>query len=272
MSVIDFYDHHPIDEDHVLAAASLRRGTPSGLRAEDLFDFDQDHYGGLPAVEALARRAAITAGSRVLDVCAGLGGPARFLAERRGCRVVALELNHRRAAGAARLTARVGLSGLVAVVRGNAIALPFAGSRFDACLSQEALLHIEDKALVLAECWRVLVPGGRLAFTDWIARPRLADRERARLREWMAATTLQTLEGYRTLLGRAGFTGISAEDITDEWRPQLRHRLQVHRALRQATAARFGERWSRDFLELDRFFVELVEGGKLGGGRFTASR
>ncbi len=272
MSVIDFYDHHPIDEDHVLSSVSLRRGTLAGLRAEDLFDFDQDHYGGLAAVEALARRAAIATGQRVLDVCAGLGGPARVLAQNLGCRVVALELNQRRAAGAARLTARVSLSGLVRVVRGNAVALPFAAGRFDACLSQEALLHIEDKPAVLRECRRVLVPGGHLAFTDWIARPRLADRERTRLREWMAATTLQTLDGYRALLGRTGFTAIAAEDVTDEWRPLLQRRLQVHRGLRQETAGRFGERWARDFLALDRFFVELVESGKLGGGRFTAHR
>ena len=272
MSVIDFYDRHPIDEDHVLAGAARRRGTLAGLRAEDLFEFDQDHYGGLAAVEALARRALIEPGSRVLDVGAGLGGPARFLAEQVGCRVVALELNHRRAASAARLTGRVGLSGLVSVVRGDAMALPLATGRFEVCLSQEGLLHVEDKAAVLRECRRVLVPGGRLVFTDWIARPRLADRERARLREWMAATTLQTVDGYRALLGRASFTTIDAEDVTDEWRPVLRRRLQAHRALRQETAARFGERWSRDFLELDRFFVELVEAGKLGGGRFTARR
>jgi ubiquinone/menaquinone biosynthesis C-methylase UbiE len=272
VSVTDFYDHHPLDEDHVLASVSLRRGTLAGLRPEDLFDFDQDHYGGLAAVEALARRAAIATGSRVLDVCAGLGGPARVLARRQGCRVVALELNHRRAAGAARLTACVGLSGLVRVVRGDALALPFASGHFDACVSQEALLHIEDKAAVLRECRRVLAPGGHLAFTDWIARPRLADRERARLREWMAATTLQTLDGYRALLGRTGFTGIAVEDVTDEWRPLLRQRLQVHRGRQQQTASRFGARWSSDFLALDRFFVELVESGKLGGGRFTASR
>jgi hypothetical protein len=88
----------------------------------------------------------------------------------------------------------------------------------------------------------------------------------------MAATTLQTLDGYRALLGRAGFVAIEADDITDEWRPLLRRRLQVHRAWQQEAAARFGERWSREFLELDRFFVELVEAGKLGGGRFTALR
>src|SRR5262245_36913369 len=159
MGVIDFYDRHPIDEDHVLTSATRRRGTLAGLRAEDLFEFDQDHYGGLPAVEALARRASLAPGCRVLDVCAGLGGPARFVAQRLGCRVVALELNHRRAAGAARLTRRVGWTGLVAVVRGDAAALPLASGRFDACLSQEGLLHIEDKAAVLGECRRVLVPG-----------------------------------------------------------------------------------------------------------------
>jgi sarcosine/dimethylglycine N-methyltransferase len=270
MGAIDFYDRHPIDEDHVLTSATRRRGTLTGLCAEDLFEFDQDHYGGLPAVEALARRAALAPGCRVLDVCAGLGGPARFVAQRLGCRVVALELNHRRAAGAARLTRRVGLTGLVSVVRGDAAVLPLASGRFDACLSQEGLLHIEDKAAVLRECRRVLVPGGRLAFTDWIARPRLGDRERTRLREWMAATNLKSQDDYRSLLGRVGFTAIDAEDITDEWRPVLRRRLRVHEALREDAAARFGERWSHDFLELVRFFVGLVEAGKLGGGRFTA--
>jgi ubiquinone/menaquinone biosynthesis C-methylase UbiE len=270
VGVIDFYDRHPIDEEHVLAGAARRRGTLAGLRAEDLFEFDQDHYGGLAAVEALARRAGVGPRSRILDVCAGLGGPARFLAQCLGCRVVALELNHRRAAGAARLTQRVGLAPLVSVVRGDAIALPFARACFDACLSQEGLLHIEDKAAVLRECRRVLVPGGRLAFTDWIARPRLADRERARLREWMAATNLKSLDDYRTLLGHAGFAAIESEDVSDEWRPVLHRRLQVHHALQDEAAARFGERWAREFLELARFFVELVEAGKLGGGRFTA--
>ncbi len=165
----------------------------------------------------------------MLDVCAGLAGPARFLAARRGCRVIGLELNAGRAAGGARLTRRVGLAGRVISVRGDAQWLPFADASFDACISQEAFLHVADKAAVLAGCHRVLRPGGRLAFTDWVAHPRLADRERGRLREWMAATTLQTLDGYRTLLGRVGFAWVSAEDLTAEWAPLLRHRLAMYR-------------------------------------------
>ncbi|MGH7388572.1 MAG: class I SAM-dependent methyltransferase [Candidatus Rokuibacteriota bacterium] len=274
MRVIDFYDRHPISEAQVLAAVARRRGgAPAGpLGPEDLFDFDQDHYGGLAAVDALARRAGIDAASRVLDVCAGLGGPARFLAARLGCRVVALELNAGRAAGAARLTRRVGLAERVAVLRGDATALPLAAGRFDACLSQEGLLHVPDKTAVLRECHRVLRPRGRLAFTDWIAQPRLDDGERRRLEQWMAATTLQGLDGYRRLLGATGFAGIEVEDLTDEWRPILRARLEMHRALRADTVARFGEAWYREYQQVYGFFVALVEAGKLGGGRFTATR
>ena len=123
------------------------------------------------------------------------------------------------------MTRLVGLRGLVATVRGDAQRLPFVSGSFDACISQEAFLHIPDKAAVLAGCHRVLRGGGRLAFTDWIAHPRLDDRERDRLHDWMAATTLQTLEGYGRLVGRAGFAWCEAEDLTAEWRAILRHRL-----------------------------------------------
>ena len=270
--VSDFYDHHPINATRVLEALSRPGlGRPGPVTADDLFEFDQDHYGGLAAVDALARRAGIGSTSRVLDVCAGLGGPARFVASRRGSIVVALELHRGRAAGAARLNRLVGARG-VTVVRGDATALPFVRSAFDACLSQEALLHIADKAKVLAECHRVLAPGGRIAFSDWIAFPRLGDRERTQLWEWMAATTLQTLEGYSALLGRAGFSSIQAEDLSAEWRPIVRKRLELHRTLRADGIARLGDERYLQYDQLHAFFVRLIEDGKLGGGRFTATR
>jgi len=273
MSVIDFYDRHPISERQVLDAVSRQRGGASGpVTADDLFPYDQDHYGGLAAVDALARLAGVTARSRVLDLCAGLAGPARFVATRRGCRVVGVELNGGRAGGAARLTRLVGLAGRVTVVRADATALPLRRDRFDACISQEALLHIADKAAVLSEAHRVLVPGGRLAFTDWIAHRNLGDRERRRLQTWMAATTLQGLDGYRALLGRAGFTAVVAEDLSDEWRPLLRARLAMYRTLRADTIARFGEARFQEYDQLYTFFVTLVETGKLGGARFSATR
>ena len=268
--VREYYDEHPISEARVLEALAAQ-GFGGPLTAEALFEFDQDHYGGLAAVDALAGRAGVGASSRVLDLCAGLGGPARFLASRRGSAVVALELHPGRAAGAARLN-RLVKQTRVAVVRADAATLPFANGAFDTCLSQEALLHIADKPAVLAECHRVLVPGGRLAFTDWIAFPSLGDRERERLWEWMAATTLQTLDGYRALLGRASFTAVEAEDLSGEWRSIVRKRLELHRALRPQREARLGQRSYEECDQLHAYFVRLIEAGKLGGGRFTATR
>jgi len=272
MRVDDFYDRHPISEHEVLAAVARRRGGDlSQLSPDDLFEFDQDHYGGLQAVDELASRAGIATASHVLDVCAGLGGPARFLASRRRCRVLALEHHAGRAAGAARLNRLVGLDGQVRTVRGDATALPFRDGSFNACVSQEAFLHVADKVAALAGCHRVLVPGGRLAFTDWIAHATLGERERARLAEWMAATTLQSLEGYRALLGRAGFVGVESEDLSDEWRSILRARLARLRAMRRDMAARLGEARFGEYEQLYAFFVGLVEEGKLGGGRFSGS-
>jgi SAM-dependent methyltransferase len=207
----------------------------------------------------------------VLDVCAGLGGPARVLAYRFGARVTGVDLTHSRCAAGARLTALVRLRPLVRHVRGDAQVLPFRARAFDAAVSQEGLLHVRDKPAVLAECARVLKPGGRLAFTDWIARPRLEDNERRRLFDWMAAVSLQGIDGYRGLLARAGFDGIVAEDLSPEWIGILQERLRMYRGLRSLTVARLGQARYDEYNQLYAFFVGLVEAGKLGGARFSAA-
>ena len=270
--VVDFYDRHPINEGQILDTLARRGKDLSALTPEDLFDLDQDHYGGLAAVEALARLGGVGPDSRVLDLCCGLGGPARFLASRFGCRVAGVDLTHSRCASGARLTRLVGLPGRVSFVGGDAVRLPFRAGSFTACLSQEALLHVPDKAGALAECARVLIPGGRLAFTDWVAGPRLSPGERRQLSEWMAAAGVKSLEGYKGLLARAGFGAIEAEDLSDRWRAILRERLQMYRSLKADTAARFGQARYDVYDQLYGFFVGLVEAGKLGGGRFSATR
>src|SRR5690348_5281921 len=54
---------------------------------------DQFHTRGLAATRELAELAGITAGTSVLDVGSGLGGPARVLAAEFGCRVTGVDLS-----------------------------------------------------------------------------------------------------------------------------------------------------------------------------------
>ena len=270
-AVLEFYDRHPINEAQILATLGRRGKDPALLAPEDLYDLDQDHYGGLAAVEAVARRAEIAASMSVLDICAGLGGPARFLAQRFGCQVTGIDLNRGRCDAGRRLSNLVGLGRRVTMVNGDAQALPFRTGAFMAVVSQEGLLHVPDKAAVLAECTRVLVPGGRIAFSDWITTSRLQDGERRRLNEWMAATTLQGISEYQALLARAGFTGIVAEDLSTEWIAILRERVRMYRSLREDTVARFGQKRYEEYNQLYAFFVGLVEAGRLGGARFSGT-
>ena len=270
--VLGFYDKHPIAADQILDKVAAERGSLDGLRPADLYPHDQDHYGGLAANDALHARAQIREGVRVLDLCAGLSGPARYCAAERSAQVTALELNPGRAAGAERLNELTGMAERVRVVRGDAQALPFEDAAFDAVLGQEAYLHIPDKRALFAEAHRVLAPGGRIAFTDWIAKPGLSEKDRTALRSGIAAVGIETIEGYRALLAGAGFQAIEAEDLSDEWAPILRERLAMYERLREEAKATDGHDPHAGYVAVYRYFVDLVSGGALGGGRFSATK
>ena len=89
--VIGFYDTHPINEDEILAKLAARGDNLDALTEAALKDFDQDHYGSIEVVDALAERAGIRHEHHVLDVCSGMGGPARWIAQRIGCRVTGMD-------------------------------------------------------------------------------------------------------------------------------------------------------------------------------------
>lgn len=265
-----FYDEHPINEDQILAALRRAGRSLDALAPEDLYPHDQDHYGGLAAVDALAERAALAAGVRVLDVCCGLGGPARYLARKYGAEVVGIDLNKGRAPAAARLTALVGLDARARFVRGDATQLPFADASFDAAIAQEAFLHISDKKALFAACRRVLRNGGRLAFTDWIAFPGLSAGDRGRLAAGIMAQDIRTIDEYRAVLAEAGFQDVRAEDLSTAWRDILRERLEMFRGMQEDTVRLFGAERHARYISAYEFFVERIGAGALGGGRFAA--
>src|SRR3954471_24110231 len=192
-----FYDRHPISCDIILAKLRASRGHLDGLRPEELFPHDQDHYGGLAATDELARGAQIGNGSRVADFCAGLGGTVRYLAHKYEADVAGIELTPARVSGARELTKRVGLDGTARIVEGNVMDVPLRDASMDAVISQEAFCHVPDVKRAVAEAFRILRAGGRLAFTDWIANGPLADADIQLLWDGMAIQPLRSIPEYR---------------------------------------------------------------------------
>jgi SAM-dependent methyltransferase len=120
---------------------------------------------------ALAALASVQPGERVLDVGAGIGGPARVLAARLGAQVTALDATERFCALAERLTRGAGLADRVRVVHGDALALPFEDASFDLAWTQAVAQNIADKERLVAELARVVAPGGRVAMFEIVAGP-----------------------------------------------------------------------------------------------------
>ncbi len=233
---------------------------------------DQDHYGGLSVVDALAERALIGSGSQVADFCAGLAGPARYLAHKYGAIVTCIELNPHRAPGAADLTQRVGLAQRVRIVRGDVMRVPLAAQTMDAVISQEALLHVPDKRAALSEAYRVLKQGGHLAFTDWAEHRRLDKADSESMWRGIAAQSVQSFVSYPKMLREIGFRNVAVEDLTADWGRILEERFAMYQKLREETVRLGMPAGDEEFYRSYARLVALVQEGTLGGGRFTAEK
>ncbi|CAB3751050.1 class I SAM-dependent methyltransferase [Paraburkholderia solisilvae] len=102
----------------------------------------------------------VRAGTRFLDVATGPGYVAG-LAAQRGAKAVGLDFAQ------AMIDEATAAFPDVEFQRGSADALPFADASFDAVGISFGLLHFADPDKALAEGFRVLKSGGRLAFTVW---------------------------------------------------------------------------------------------------------
>ncbi|MEC8869718.1 MAG: methyltransferase domain-containing protein, partial [Pseudomonadota bacterium] len=267
-----FYNTHPISESQVLDKLAQTGADTSILTVELLQHHDQDHFGGLAATDALALHAKINESTHVLDLCCGLGGPARYLAYHYGCRVTGVDMNTDRLAGAVRLTERTKLQDRVLFHHANALQTGLADETFDVIVSQEAFCHIPNKKTLITECVRLLKPGGRIVYTDILARSNMTNEIRSRLETEMVFSELSTLEQYCHLLEEKGCQVIEVEDLSDNWAEILIDRLTMYRSLKEQTVSSFDlahfQKWDRTY----SFFVGLYRSGELGGGRFVAHK
>lgn len=270
--IVDFYSRHPISAPLILAKLRAERGSLDGLRPQDLWPHDQDHYGGLAANDAIAAAAEIAEGTEVIDFCAGLGGPARYLAARYGARVTGVDLNPDRVAGAAALTATVGLDDRVWVIEGDVTRTGMSDASADVVMSQEAFLHVPDKAAAIAEAFRLLRPGGRLCFTDWVTDGSLSDDEVDLLWRGLGAQTLQGAVAYRDMLSAAGFVVTAIDGLTAEWALVLAKRREMYTRLREEALAADMPAGDDDFYRAYVLLVDGVTERRLGGARFTARK
>lgn len=186
------------------------------LVPEDLATVDEFHIRGRKATLEIASALGMEAGAHLLDIGSGLGGPARTLAQARGCRVTGIDLTPAFCEAAAILSGWVGLADRVTFRQGDATRLPFADAAFDAAMTLHVAMNIAAKDRMYAEARRVLKPGARFVAYDVLQGEGGAVAFPVPWAREAAISHLATPEEMRGLLSGAGFEILAVEDSTEE--------------------------------------------------------
>ena len=174
---------------------------------------------GRRTVETMANRIArIDETTHVLDLGAGYGGSARYLADRFGCQVTCLNLSETQNELNRKLTKDAGLAERVRVVHGDFENVPEPNESYDVVWSQDAILHSGERARVLDEVRRVLVEGGQFIFTDPMQSDDCPAGVLQPILDRIQLSTLASFAFYRAELTKRGFREAAIEPMTDQLR------------------------------------------------------
>lgn len=158
----------------------------------------------------------------IIDVGCGIGGSTLHLAQKFGSQATGITLSPVQASRGKERAAAAGLSDQVDFEVANALEMPFEDNTFDLVWSLESGEHMPDKEKFLAECYRVLKPGGKMIFATWCHRETnslagdLTPSEVAHLKEIYRVYCLPyviSLSEYRAIVTECGFQNM----ISDDW-------------------------------------------------------
>jgi SAM-dependent methyltransferase len=174
---------------------------------------------------------------------------------------------------AERRNREAGLEGKVTCKLGNALDMPFRAVSFDVVWGQDAWCYVTDKARLVAECARVVRPGGVVAFTDWLETGPMSDERWAALNGFMVFPYLETLDGYVKLAEMAGLQISEREDLSPDF---ARHIQGYYDALtnghRAAIVAAYGEDLYEGVKQGLTMWRDASAAGEVGRGRIVARK
>jgi sarcosine/dimethylglycine N-methyltransferase len=240
-------------------------------------DTDEDyHLAADRTSRILASDAEIGGSSAVLDVGCGCGNFLTYLAWQFGCRCEGLDLSEERikiARARAAEDSRLLDTPAIEFRAGSATQMPYESGTFSHVVSQDALFLVPDKPRSHAEIYRVLRPGGILAFSDFL-QPRTVISQRARRHvydrvRWNGG---YSMTAYQAALEEAGFEILLARNLDRHIRQTYRVLGRTARERARAVDDPAARDWITDFAASCAEIQAAVDNAEFGWGMFVARK
>lgn len=185
------------------------------LQPEDLAPVDEYHIGGRKATAHAIDKMFLSEDQRVLDIGCGIGGTARYIAEKIRCKVTGIDLTPEYISIAKVLTDLTNLSHLVNYKVASALDMPFENKTFDAAITIHVAMNIREREKLYKEIARVLKPGATFCIYDVMKKSEESFSFPVPWAESAATSHLTSPEEMSILLHSAGFDIREVDDRTD---------------------------------------------------------
>jgi len=172
--------------------------------------------------------------SSVLEIGCGSGGYAVYLAKVVGCRILGLDINPEGVRTANILAEQAKVAAIERFRQFDVSKdLPEQDDGFDAVYSNDVLCHVEHRAQLLADVFRVLKSGGRFLFSDALVIGGLVSHEEIATRSSIGMYFFSPPGENERLINQAGFKLLEARDTTAN-AADLSHRWHDARSRRKS--------------------------------------
>jgi len=179
-------------------------------------DFGQHSWATADELRECIPRLRLSPTSRILDIGCGPAGPLTFIVGAVGCRGVGLDVSAAALEAGSSRVSELGLDRLITLLPADSNEpIPFGNDSFEAVISVDVVLHLQDRSSLFREVARVLVPGGRFWFTDAGVVTGPVSSEDIERRSMHGYTQFAPHGFNERELQAAGLTMVSVADRTD---------------------------------------------------------